>query len=201
MTISPTKSNLLATRRALVLAREGQTLLDRKRNVLVREIMQLIDAAREIQDSIETVFARAYDGLQKASLSMGIESVQEIALSVEDIDDLSIHLRSVMGVEVPSVGAIDTGIAPSYGFMRTNATLDKARKAFRKALSLIARLSEIETTVYRLAVEIRKTQKRVNALENILIPNYEEAVRFIVSYIEESERDDFFRMKRLKARR
>ncbi len=199
--ISPTKSKLLETKRSLVLAKEGHTLLNRKRNVLIREIMHLIDDARDVQENIKTVFAEAYDGLQRANLSIGIEYVQETGLSVKEVDDLSIRLRSVMGVEVPEIGKIGEDIRPSYGFVRTNANLDKAYKAFKRALSLITRLSEIETTVYRLAIEIKKTQRRVNALENVLIPEYEETVKFIESYIEETERDDFFRMKRLKQKK
>ena len=102
---------------------------------------------------------------------------------------------------MPSIEEIDESIEPSYGFLRTNANLDQAFKAFKEALSLIARLSEIETTVYKLSVEIKKTQRRVHALEKVLIPQYKALVKFIESYIEESERDDFFRMKMLKGRR
>ncbi len=201
ISVSPTKSKLIETKRALALAIEGHTLLDKKRNVLIREMMRFIDSAREVQESMETVFAEAYDGLQKANLSIGIEHVEEVGLAVEEVSDLSIRLRSIMGVEIPDIKEIDDSITPSYGFVRTNANLDKAHKAFKRALSLIARLTEIETTIYRLAVEIKKTQRRVNALENVLIPQYKETVKFIESYIEEVERDDFFRMKRLKQRK
>ncbi|NOY09279.1 MAG: V-type ATP synthase subunit D [Spirochaetes bacterium] len=201
MVVSPTKSNLLATKRSLIFAEEGYTLLNRKRNVLVREMMQLIDDAREIQDSIESVFSRAYDSLRKANLSIGIEYVEELGFSVEENNSVSFRLRSVMGVDVPSISEIDEEIDPSYGFLRTNANLDQALKAFKRALSLIARLSEIETTVYKLAMEIKKTQRRVHALEKILIPQYKALVKFIESYIEETERDDFFRMKMLKQRK
>ncbi len=201
MNISPTKSALLATKRALQFAKEGYTLLNRKRNVLVREMMQLIDDAREIQNSMEEVFSNAYDSLQKANLSIGIEYVQELGLSVEETQFPKFKLKSVMGVELPEVERIDDKIEPSYGFFNTNANLDQAHESFKKALSLIARLSEIENAVYRLAIEVKKTQRRVNALEKVLIPKYEALVSFIESYIEETERDDFFRMKRLKARR
>ena len=199
--VSPTKSKLIETKRSLVLAKEGHTLLDKKRNVLIREMMRLIDSARQIQEDMEIVFAEAYSSLQKANLSVGIEYVEEAGLAVEEVSDLSIKLRSIMGVEIPEIGDISEDIEPSYGFVKTNANLDRAYKSFKQALSLIARLAEIETTVYRLAREIKKTQRRVNALENVLIPQYEETVKFIESYIEETERDDFFRMKRLKQKK
>ncbi|TYB83860.1 MAG: V-type ATP synthase subunit D [Kosmotoga sp.] len=196
--VSPTKSKLLETKRSLKLAREGYTLLNKKRNVLIREIMQLIDDAQEIQKSVEKIFSEAYDNLQKADISVGIEYVQEIGLATEEVEDIDIRLRSIMGVEVPNVSKIDDKIEPSYGFMRTNATLDKANKAFKRVLALISRLTEIETTVYRLATEIKKTQRRVNALENVLIPRYENIVKFIEDTLEETERENFFRMKKIK---
>ncbi len=200
MNISPTKSALLSTKRALQFAKEGYTLLNRKRNVLVREMMQLIDDAREIQNSMEEVFSNAYESLQEANLSIGIEYVQELGLSVEEYTFPDFKLKSVMGVEIPEVENVEDTIEPSYGFFNTDANLDQAYSSFKKALSLIARLSEIENAVYRLAIEVKKTQRRVNALEKVLIPRYEALVSFIESYIEETERDDFFRMKRLKAR-
>ncbi len=200
MNISPTKSALLSTKRALQFAKEGYTLLKRKRNVLVREMMQLIDDAREIQNSMEEVFSNAYESLQEANLSIGIEYVQELGLSVEEYTFPDFKLKSVMGVEIPEVENVEDTIEPSYGFFNTDANLDQAYSSFKKALSLIARLSEIENAVYRLAIEVKKTQRRVNALEKVLIPRYEALVSFIESYIEETERDDFFRMKRLKAR-
>ncbi len=199
--VSPTKSKLIETKRSLALAKEGHTLLDKKRNVLVREMMRLIDSAKEVQEDMETIFAEAYESLQKANLSIGIEHVQEVGIAVEEVSTLSIRLKSIMGVEIPEIDEISEEIEPSYGFVKTNANLDRAYKSFKKALSLIARLAEIETKVYRLAREIKKTQRRVNALENILIPQYEETVKFIESYIEETERDDFFRMKRLKGKK
>ncbi len=199
--ISPTKSKLIETKRALSLAKEGHVLLDKKRNVLIREMMRLIDSAREIQDNMERVFAQAYESLQKANLSIGIEHVEEVGIAVEEVKNLSIRLKSIMGVEIPEISEISEEIAPSYGFVKTDANLDRAHKSFKKALSLIADLAEIETKVYRLAREIKKTQRRVNALENVLIPQYEETVKFIEAYLEETERDDFFRMKRLKQRK
>ena len=199
--VSPTKSKLIETKKSLALAKEGHTLLDKKRNVLIREMMRLIDSAREVQENMEKIFAQAYASLQRANLSIGIEHVEEVGLAIKEVTNLSIRLKSIMGVEIPEISDISEEIEPSYGFVKTNANLDRAYKSFKRALSLIAKLAEIETTVYRLAREIKKTQRRVNALENVLIPQYEETVKFIESYIEETERDDFFRMKRLKQKK
>ncbi len=199
--VSPTKSKLIETKRSLQLAREGHTLLDKKRNVLIRELMKLIDEAKEVQAKTEMLFAEAYKALMEANLYFGIENVEEIGLGVGEFESLEIRLRSVMGVEIPEIGNLEFKPALAYGFVRTNAKLDIARKKFNEVLVLTAKLAEVETGVYRLATEIKKTQRRVNALEYILIPQYEELVKFIESYLEETERDDFFRMKRLKSRR
>ncbi|HEU23882.1 MAG: V-type ATP synthase subunit D [Mesoaciditoga sp.] len=199
--VSPTKSKLIETKRALALAREGYVLLDKKRNVLIRELMKLIDKARDVQSRTEALFKEAYEALMEANLYFGIENVQEIGLGVEEFRSLEIRLRSVMGVEVPEVGNIEPEFNPAYGYAMTNAKLDVARKKFMEVLALSAKLAEVETGVYRLAVEIKRTQRRVNSLEYVLIPKYKETVKFIESYLEETERDDFFRMKRLKSRR
>ncbi|BBJ28344.1 V-type ATP synthase subunit D [Athalassotoga saccharophila] len=199
--VSPTKSKLIETKRALALAREGYVLLDKKRNVLIRELMKLIDKARDVQSRTEALFKEAYEALMEANLYFGIENVQEIGLGVEEFRSLEIRLRSVMGVEVPEVGNVEPKFSPAYGYAMTNAKLDVARKKFMEVLALSAKLAEVETGVYRLAIEIKRTQRRVNSLEYVLIPRYQETVKFIESYLEETERDDFFRMKRLKSRR
>ncbi len=199
--VSPTKSKLIETKRALSLAREGYVLLDKKRNVLIRELMKLIDEARDVQSRTEALFKEAYEALMEANLYFGIENVQEIGLGVEEFRSLEIRLRSVMGVEVPEVGNVEPQFNPAYGYAMTNAKLDIARKKFMEVLALSAKLAEVETGVYRLAIEIKRTQRRVNSLEYVLIPRYQETVKFIESYLEETERDDFFRMKRLKSRR
>ncbi len=199
--ISPTKSKLIETKRSLQLAKEGHTLLDKKRNVLIRELMKLIDEAKEVQTKVETLFAEAYKALIEANLYFGIENVEEVGLGVDEFESLEIRLRSVMGVEVPEIGNLEFKPALSYGFVRTNSKVDTARRKFSEVLILTAKLAEVETGVYRLATEIKRTQRRVNALEYVLIPQYEEIVKFIESYLEETERDDFFRMKRLKSRR
>lgn len=199
--ISPTKSKLIETKRSLSLAKEGHSLLDKKRNVLVRELMQLIDKAKTVQAQTEKLFDEAYKALMEANLYLGIENIEEIGFGVDEFQSLEIRLRSVMGVEVPEIDNVESTTSLDYGFVNTNSKLDIVREKFNKVLVLTSKLAEVETGVYRLAVEIKRTQRRVNALEYILIPQYEEIEKFIESYLEETERDDFFRMKRLKNRR
>jgi len=182
------------------LAREGHSLLDKKRNVLVQEMMRYLDEAREIQDKMDRIFQSAYLALQRTNLDIGIERVDEIGFSVPEIDDLDIRLRSIMGVEVPEITWSPGEVHPIYGIYRTNAALDKSYLAFREVVSLLVRLAIVENAIYRLALEIKKTQRRVNALENIVIPEQEESIRLIEQVLEEQDRESFFKLKRLKSR-
>ena len=198
--ISPTKSNLVNIKDSLKLAREGYELLDKKRNVLIQEMMKRIDEAREIQSEINEFFFEAYQALQSVDITQGIKTVEDIATGIDYIDDIKIRTYSVMGVEIPEVEIIPENIIPRYSFFRTNMALDRAYKNFKRVVSLISRLAEIETSVYRLATSIKKTQKRANALDNILIPKYKNTVKFIQDTLEEKEREDFYRVKMLKER-
>lgn len=200
--ISPTKANLLAIKKNLQLAKTGYDLLDRKRNVLMREMMKMIDQAAALQRDIGDTFSRAYQSLQMANVTLGIEATltnythEEIGFSVQN--------RSVMGVELPTTSLAESPLRPFYGFWGTNTHLDSSYILFNRVKELTARLAGVENSVYRLAVAIKKTQRRANMLDNVVIPRYETAVHFISSVLEEHEREEFTRLKvikRAKARR
>lgn len=195
--VVPTKGNLITTKKSLALAKVGFELLDRKRNILIREMMTLIDRASEIQDKIDSTYSRAYLALQKANTTLGI--CKEIANTVPEDDSLALSYRSVMGVEIPIVSSENTGTAGlPYGLVNSNSMLDEAYLRFVEVKELTADLSEIENSVYRLADAIKKTQKRANALKNIMIPRFETAVKFITDALEEKDREEFSRLKVIK---
>ena len=194
--VFPTKGNLLAVKKSLALAKTGYELLDRKRNILVRETMALIDTANEIQSAIDSTYSAAYSALQMANITLGI--VDELSLTVPIDDGISIDFRSVMGVEIPIVKYESKPIENLYGYNRTNTMLDEAFARFDDVKKLTIRLAEVENCVYRLADGIKKTQKRANALKNIIIPRFEESVRFITGALEEKEREEFSRLKVIK---
>lgn len=197
----PTKGNLMTFKKSLSLARTGYELLDKKRNILVREMMTLIDKASEIQTKIDITYSRAYQALQRANITLG--SIDIIALSIPEEDSLKLTYRSVMGVEIPIVTIDESDNKDSlvYGLGATNAAFDEAYVCFREVKRLTAHLAEIENSVYRLADAIKKTQKRANALKNIMIPKFEETVKFISDALEEKEREEFSRMKVIKAQK
>lgn len=191
--VFPTKGNLISTKRSLALAKLGYDLLDRKRNILIREMMNLIDTANKVQNQIDSTFSKAYLALQKANITLGI--IDQIAQSVPIETGVNITFRSVMGVEIPIVTMEQNKPKVYYGFGATNSMLDEAYLSFYQVKQLTAVLAEIENSVYRLANAIKKTQKRANALKNIIIPKFEVNVKFITEALEEKEREDFSRLK------
>lgn len=185
-------------KKSLGLARLGYDLLDRKRNIMMREMMKLIDDVNEIQGQIETTFAEAYESLQKANMTLGQNDVFRIAMSRDEADDVLIRYRSVMGIEIPDVKLTDEIRMPGYGFTSTNPLLDETYIRFVKVKRLAVKVAAVENSVYRLARAIKQSQKRANALKNIVIPSLEESIHYITGYLEEKERDEFTTLKVVK---
>ena len=195
----PTKGNLIASKNSLALARQGYGLMDKKRNILIRELMGLIDEAKEIQKQIDTTFSAAYKALMYVNIELGIDFVSDIAGSVPIEDSVQIKTRSVMGTEIPLVRYDDKPITPTYAYYSTRESLDKARDRFNEVKRLTVKLSMIENSAHRLASNIKKTQKRANALKNITIPTYDSLVKNITNALEEKDREEFTRLKVIKS--
>ena len=196
--ILPTKGNLMQAQRSRALARTGYELMDRKRNILVREMMSLMDDARDLQAQIGAVFTEAYDALAQANISLGV--CDRIAEAVAIDDSLTIQYRSVMGVEIPHIPDRSPPPRLEYGFDQTDSNLDYYYLQFHKVKDLIRKMAEIENSIYRLAEAIKKTQTRANALKNIVIPNFDETIRVIDDALQEKEREEFTRLKVIKER-
>lgn len=198
--IAPTKSNLIKAKASLELSNKGFELLDKKRNVLVKEMMGLVDSAKCIQGRISTTLEDAYCHLQSVNITTGIKNVEKIALSVPKDEEFEILLKSVMGVDIPTIKYEKKPVTPSYGFHNTNPALDAAAEGFRNVKYMIYKLAEVDNSIFKLAKEIQKIQKRTNALSHIQIPRYKAQVKYIQEALEEKEREDFFRLKRVKGR-
>ena len=191
--VFPTKSNLMATKRSLALAAQGYDLMDRKRNILVREMMQLIDRAAGIQDRISAAYAEAYEALKKANIMLGSVGGYAAGVPVE---------RSVMGVELPTLKLNTTSpLGLYYDLESTNGTLDVAYLKFNEVKTLTVELAEVEISVIRLAEAIQKTQKRANALGNVQIPQMQRTIKSIDEVLSEREREEFSRLKVIKAQK
>ena len=195
--IFPTKGNLMAAKRSLSQAQLGYELMDRQRNILIREMVTLSDKAKEIRDSIDKVFSDAYQSLQMANIMLGV--VTPLTKQIPEETGVHVTYRSVMGVELPTVTIDEAPQIMVYSPELTNSQFDRAYICFNEAKKMAATLAEIENSIYRLSVAIKKTQKRANALKNILIPRYTEQVKFITNSLEEKEREEFSRQKIIKA--
>ncbi len=196
--IAFTKTNLIAAQNSLELSEKGFELLDKKRNVLVMSMMGFIDKAKEVQSKVDIVFAEAYEALRVANITMGINNVEQISHSIPETEGFTILDKSIMGVEIPEIKHGEETIQYYYSFYHTNTAMDVAFYKFQEVKKLLYELSEIEDSVYKLAMEVKRTQKRANALQNIQIPKYKEMVRAITEVLEEKEREDFFRLKVVK---
>ncbi len=194
----PTKGNLILAKNSLALSEQGYDLMDKKRNILIRELMELIEQATDIQKEIDETFTSAYLALQKANIQMGIHEVEALSQNVPVENSITIKRRSVMGTEIPKVEYSGETLKPHYPFFGTKMSLDEACEKFQKVKELTIRLAQIETSAYRLAYNIKKTQKRANALQNITIPKYKTLVASIQGALEEKEREEFTRLKVIK---
>lgn len=194
-----TKGNLISTKKKLALAKLGYELLDRKRNILIREMMLLIDEAKNLRGSIEETYKIAYSALQLANITMGV--ISPIADNIPVEESVAVSVKSVMGVELPRITMDKPDSQIRYGLMQTNTQLDMAYIAFNKVKEITVVLAQVENSIYRLAVAIRKTQRRANALKNIIIPSSEETVKFITNALDEKDREEFSRLKVIKAQK
>ncbi|MEJ5312063.1 MAG: V-type ATP synthase subunit D [Anaerolineae bacterium] len=198
--IAPTRSNLFRTRQALKLAQEGYEILDKKREVLTTELIRHAHDAAAQQTRVWQKLDKAYQALVEARLSMGQERLEWTALAVNKTVEVEIKLRSIMGVVIPTIEAHGAPPEMPYGLGDTTVAVDEATVRFREVLDEIPRLSEMMTSVWRLARELQKTQRRVNALQYIFIPQYEATIKYIENALEEREREETFRLKRLKSK-
>jgi len=197
-TFAPTKSTLMSAKSSLDFSEKGFELLDKKRNVLIREMMSYVTKARYLEHEMNITFSKAYKALEFANINSGIANTENIAMSVGQAKDYEILFKSVMGVEVPKIVFQRKDIEVKYGIYRGSATIDEVMKEFNNVKYLTYELAEVENAVYRLAMEVKKTQKRANALQNIQIPKFKEIVKYVTEVLEEKEREDFFRLKVVK---
>lgn len=200
LNVPPTKSSLLAVRRDLAFAEEGYDLLEQKRQILVIELMSQVARAKTIQESVEAALERAHVALKRAALRVGTEVMRREAAAIHDRHPVRVTARQVMGIGLPTVHLEVAALVPQFAPGEGSAASDEVLRAFREVLALTGQLAEVETVVFRVARELKKTQRRVNALDKLFIPTYRETVRYITDTLEERDREGFVIMKMLKAR-
>ena len=197
--VSPTRINLIQTKKTLRLGISGRDVLERKRDILLRELRNSIYEAEKIREELLEALAKAYQGLKEANMAKGSETIANVAMGSSLEADFLLDFRSIMGVIVPLVefqSKLD--VKPDYGFANTSAELDKAFKQFYSVLKLIADLARAEGTTFQIAYDVRRTQRRVNALNHVVIPMYRNITKRIELVLEEKEREEFVRTKLIK---
>ncbi len=194
-----TKGNLINIQKSLALAKLGYELLDKKRNILTRELMVLVDDAKMLCENIDNLYISAYSALQMANISRGI--IENVANSIPIENSLNLTSRSVMGCELPTLSIETKKPVLNYGLQYTDSNVDMAYICFEKVKYMTVTLAEVENSIYRLTNSIRKTQTRANALQNIVIPRYKDNLKFIINSLDEKEREEFSRMKIIKAQK
>jgi len=198
--ISPTRINLIQTKKTLNLAESGREVLERKRDILLRELRSSVYDAEKAREDLLEELAKAYQSLTEANMAKGSDAIANTALTTNRQAEYSVDYRSIMGVTVPMVtfeGQND--LKPNYGFANTSAELDQAFKRFSKVIQLLAHLAKAEGTAFQIANDVRKTQRRVNALNHVLIPRYRNTAKWIQLVLEEKDREEFVRTKKIKS--
>jgi len=200
VSVAPTRTNLIRLKKELRFAKEGYEILDRKREALTGELVRVAKDADALQKEVWALLESAYEAMEKARLVMGSDHVEWASLAVNKTVDVHLRLRGIMGVAIPQIEARGEPAKLLYSPGDTAAVLDEASTSFREVLIKIPQLSMLTAAVWRLANELKKTQRRVNALQHIFIPNYQHQIEFIVSSLEEREREETFRLKWLKTK-
>ncbi len=197
--ILPTKSNLINLKKTIALSKQGQSLLEKKKYILMREKEKYIGKKQQIEEAFKEQYKKAFYMLQNANVDIGINEVSNIAYNIEIDDTLDIKYKTVMGVEIPIV-AFDGREKPelTFGLLDTTITLDEAIVEFQKLKKILIDLTEIEIIIKRLNEAILKVQKRSNSLKDIIIPDYERQQKRIQETLDERDREEFTRMKMIK---
>ncbi|HOW53746.1 MAG TPA: V-type ATP synthase subunit D [Syntrophorhabdaceae bacterium] len=198
--VAPTKSNLLELKRQLAFAEEGYDLLEQKRQILIFELMSRLKRTRDAQRAVTEGLERAFDALREARLDIGSGEVDKAALAVKMDHSVEISQQRLMGMNIPGVKVRMEPVGTRFGVGGTSANTDAAMSYFVELLPLLAELAELENAVLRLAKELRKTQRRCNALSKIFMPDYRETIDYITGSLEERERESVVILKMVRDR-
>ncbi len=200
--IKPTRSELIKLKRRIDLAKSGYNLLKKKRDGLILEFFEVLKKAKTVRKELVEEYKKA---LRKMNIARAYESdlkIKALALGVIEKRDLKLETKNIMGVIVPEIeykyeekGFFDRG----YSIISSSSKIDEAAAAYNEVIHKIVKVAEIETSLKRLLQEIEKTKRRVNALDDVVLPGMEETKKFITLRLEEMERENIFRMKRIKA--
>lgn len=198
--VSATKIELIKIRRSMQVAKMVHKILDDKREVLLKKIDEMIEEANKARGDIWSPLGEIYTAVYDAYMSLGTATLESVSDSTPSIMEVNVNVRRIVDVKIPTlqVTTKEGGQDLSYGFVETNASVDKAAKLIKNMLPKVCKAAEYENAIFSLAKELERTQKLINALEFVIIPQYEGAVAFIRATLEEREREEFVRLKKVK---
>ncbi len=200
--VSPTRMELLKLKTKTTLADKGFRLLKGKRDALIMEFFSILEEAKGVRMRANEALSEALEVLILARATLGTVKVAQSSMAVKETSPLEAETKSIMGVKVPALKLGETKRNPlerGYGLIDTSPQLDNATAKFENALAVVVQLAEVEKTIRLLAEEIESTKRRVNALENIVLPRLKGTVKYIEMRLDEMERENFFKLKRIKA--
>ncbi|MBP5602551.1 MAG: V-type ATP synthase subunit D [Treponema sp.] len=199
--IAPTKSNLLITKEQLAVSTNGYELLEEKREILVRELMRLVEQVKLLEDEIEQAIEEAYPAFKRMLMIDGADQVERIAHAIHYDFDMIEKVAVVGGMQFETIEVELPKKELFYSFLGTYANTDDVIVKFFNLLTLLTQMASIRTIVWRLAEEVKRTQRRVNALDKMIIPQATETIKYIESVLEERERENVFVLKALKKKK
>jgi V/A-type H+-transporting ATPase subunit D len=202
--VKPTRKNLMAIEERIELSDRGHDTLEKKRDGLIMEFMDILDQARDVRSDLETSYDRAQRRIDMARAMDGDVAVRGAAAALKEHPELTTQSKNIMGVVVPQIESSKVRKdldERGYGVLGTSARIDEAAEAYEELLENIILAAEVETAMKKLLEEIETTKRRVNALEFKLLPELRENKEYIEQKLEEQEREEIFRMKKIKAKK
>jgi V/A-type H+-transporting ATPase subunit D len=199
--VKATRSELLNLKRRIKLADTGHRLLKKKRDGLILEFFEVLKNARDLRKELNEKYLAAHNKIRECTALDGMVSIKSIAFALRERPAIELEVKNIMGVTVPVIksGAVRKNlIERGYGVMSTSMRINDMVGSYETLLENIITAAEIETTMRKLLKEIESTKRRVNALEFVVIPRLKRQAAFINFRLEEMERENIFRMKRLK---
>ncbi len=196
--VNPTRIELIRLKRSLRVAEKVHDILEDKRDVLLRRLDEVIEQARKGREELWTPLTEAYRALFDAYLKMGPLTLESVALTTPIRIDATVNIRTIVDVDVPTLQVTEKEVGVTYGFADTNVSLDETTRLMRRLLPTIFKAAEAENAIFRLANELERTQRLINALEYVIIPQYRDSIKFISSTLEERAREDFVKLKHVK---
>ncbi len=201
--VKPTRSELISLRKKTKLAESGHKLLKKKRDGLILEFFNVLKDAKKVRAEINKKYLAAHGKMIEAMALDGASEIKNIALALKEKPSIEVEVRNIMGVNVPKIKSTavkKTLMERGYGFLSSSIRIEEMIRAYEDLLESVILAAEVETKLRKILSDIEKTKRRVNSLEFLVIPRLKEQSRFIFLRLEEMDRENIFRMKKIKAK-